>query len=96
MNLLVLGEALLNKRQANKKERLALARMGISDEETPEVEKELIEQRINYKGWVGCHRATGDPPNRVKNYEALKDKKHLTGINKEGSIRPWGEPADVW
>ena len=30
MNLLELGEALLMKRQANKKERLALMRMGIS------------------------------------------------------------------
>ena len=47
INLLELGEALLMKRQANKKERLALMRMGISEEEISEEEEELIERRIN-------------------------------------------------
>jgi hypothetical protein len=47
MSLLELGEALLMKRQANKKERLALMRMGISEEETSEEGEELIERRID-------------------------------------------------
>jgi len=47
INLLELGEALLMKRQANKKERLALMRMGISEEEISEEGEELIERRIN-------------------------------------------------
>jgi hypothetical protein len=40
-------------------------------------------QKIPYKGWVGCHKATGNPPGRIKPLVPYKDKKHLTGINKE-------------
>jgi hypothetical protein len=32
-------------------------------------------------------QSDGEPTWQGKTYNALKDKKHLTGINKEGSLR---------
>ncbi|HMK77869.1 MAG TPA: hypothetical protein VK568_17055, partial [Thermodesulfobacteriota bacterium] len=45
--------------------------------------KASLRRLSNDKGWVGCGRATGNPPGRIKPIPPEKIKKHLTGINKE-------------
>jgi predicted DNA-binding transcriptional regulator len=45
--------------------------------------KASLRRLSNYKGWVGCHKATGNPPDWAKPITPHKIKKRLTGINKE-------------